>query len=279
LDVLAPFAGCTEIMSVPDRPVIAQMRRTALRLLLVIAVLNAAVLSAASLTTAAGARGQTALAAAVALALAGWPLSRADQLEEDLSRRPWLSAVAAALGGLMLAVDPGAHRTMFAAFLTPVGVCVLVAYWRQAVVAAALVTGGYVVASIQPGIDGSLEAAISDILPVFVLIATGVVPARIAFRAIRRRNTTVKAWRAAPDDVAQISMPGKPGISRQHDAAILAGVLAGKSDKEMAVELGMGKASWRVRDRRQRMQREHGVESRRALAKLLHESTMSRQNR
>jgi hypothetical protein len=271
------IARCTGIMSVPDRPVIVQMRRAALRLLLVIAVLNAAVFSVVSLTTGAGARGQTALAAAVALALAGWPLSRADQLEEDLSRRPWLSAVAAALGGLMLALDPGARRTMFAAFLTPVGVCVLVAYWRQAVVAAALVTGGYVVASIQSQIDGSLEVAVSDILPVFVLIVTGVVPARIAFRAIQRRNTTVKAWRAAPDDAVRTSTPGKPGISRQHDAAILTGVLAGKSDKEIAVELGMGKASWRVRDRRQRIQREHGVDNRRALAKILHDSTVSRQ--
>jgi hypothetical protein len=49
-------------------------------------------------------------------------------------------------------------------------------------------------------------------------------------------------------------------------------VLAGKSDKAMAVELGLGKASWRVRDRRQRLQREHGAGNRRELASLLHRS-------
>jgi len=108
---------------------------------------------------------------------------------------------------------------------------------------------------------------------VFEVIAGGVVPARIAFSTIENRRTTVEAWRADPVRTVEPSVPGRPGISRRHDAAILAGVRAGKSDKAIAVELGMGKASWRVRDRRQRLQHEFGVNDRRDLVALLHRPT------
>ncbi len=261
-------------MGIPHaRSVIEQMRRAALRLMLVVVFLNALVLSAvALLTTAAGDLAWTALVAAIALALAALPLSCAEQLEERLSRAPWLPVAAGALGGLMLALDPSVRGTLFPAFLTPVGVCALFAYWRQAVLAAALVIGGYLLGNTQPGVQGSPEATLSDILAVFEVMAGALVPARIAFAAIEQRRATVDAWRADARDAAPHPAPGGPGTSRQHDAAVLAGVRAGRSDKAIAVELGMGKASWRIRDRRQRLQREYGVGDRRALVALLHDS-------
>ncbi len=247
------------------------MRRAALRLLLTVAALNAAVLSAvALLASGAQAVASTSLAAAVALVLALWPRLQAHRLEQHLSRAPWLPAAAAALGGLTLALNPSVSSTLFPAFLTPVGVCVLFGYWRHALVAAALLIGGYFTASIEPRVHGSLEAALSDVLPALAMIAGGLLPARIAFSTIQTRNDTVETWRA-PQSGAAIKHV-HPGMSRRHDAAILAGVLAGKSDKAMAVELGMGKASWRVRDRRQRLQRDYGVGNRRELASLLHRS-------
>jgi hypothetical protein len=261
-------------MGIPQaRPVIEQMRRAALRLMLVVGFLNALILSAvALLASAAGDLAWTTLVAAVALGLAAWPMSYPEQLEERLSRAPWLPVAAGALGGLMLALDPSVRGTLFPAFLTPIGVCALFAYWRQALLAAVLVVGGYLLGDAQPGVHGSLEATLSDILAVFEVMAGALVPARIAFSAIERRRDTVDAWRADAGDAAQLSAPGSPGISREHDAAVLAGVQAGRSDKAIAVELGMGKASWRVRDRRQRLQREYGVGDRRGLATLLHDS-------
>ncbi|MEA2373927.1 MAG: hypothetical protein QOD53_390 [Thermoleophilaceae bacterium] len=258
-------------MGAADRSVVAQMRRAALRLLLNVAALNAAVLSAvALLTSGAGAVARTLSAGAVACAIALWPRLHADRLEEHLSRAPWSPAAAAALGGLVLALSPNVRGTLFPAFLTPVGVCVLFAYWRQALAAAALVIGGYVAGSVAARVHGSAEATLSDVLPALAMIAGGLLPARIAFSTIQGRADAVARWRAAQGGAGRKS--GRSGSSRQHDSAILAGVLAGKSDKAMAVELGLGKASWRVRDRRQRLQREHGAGNRRELASLLHRS-------
>lgn len=250
---------------------VERMRRASLRQLVVIVFLDAAVLSAVSLlTTGAHIPERTGLAACVALALAIWPLARADQLESDLRRRPWLPVLGASLGAVALMLAAPARSTMYPALLTPVGMCVLYGYSRQALLAASILTAGYLQASAQPGVEVSLESVLTSPPAVFGYIAGGLLPVRVAIATLNARAANVAAWRAPTADLVAPGAPGRPGMAREHDAAILAGVLAGKGDKVIAFELGMGSAPWRVCYRRRRLQSERGARDRHELAKQLH---------
>lgn len=257
-------------MTLESRRLAERMQRAALRHLLVVAFLNAVVLAAVAILTDGSGRVRPACAGLAAIAIGGWPLARRERLASDLERVLWLALVGAAIGAFALAIDPDSRSTLFAAFLTPVGVCVLYGHWRRAVLAAAIVIGGYVVASAQVGDEASLESAISDTLPAVAVILGGLFPVRLALSTLDGRAESVAKWRAAASRTPAERTLGRPGISREHDAAILAGVRDGRSDKAIAFELGMGKASWRVRYRRRRLESEHGVRDRRELAKLLH---------
>ena len=250
---------------------VERMRRASLRWLVVIVLLDAVVLSCVSLlTTGAHVPARTALAACVALALAIWPLVRADQLVADLTRRPWLPVLGASLGAVALMLAAPARSTMFPALLTPVGMCVLFDYWRQALLAALILTVGYLQASTQPGVDASLESVLTSPPAVFGYIAGGLLPGKIAIVSAKARAANVAAWRASTADPMAPGAPGRPGMAREHDAAILAGVLAGKSDKVIAFELGIGSTPWRVRYRRRRLQSERGARDQHELAKQLY---------
>jgi len=258
-------------MSVAENSVVERMRRASLRQLVVIVFLDAVVLSAVSLlTTGARIPERTALAACVALALAIWPLVRADQLDSDLRRRPWLPVLGATLGAVALMLAAPARSTMFPAVLTPVGMCVLFGYSRQALLAASILTAGYLQASAQPGVHASLESVLTSPPAVFGYIAGGLLPIRIAIATLNARAANMTKSRAPTADRVAPGAPGRPGMAREHDPAILAGVLAGKSDKVIAFELKMGPAPWRVRYRRRRLQAERGVRDRHELAKQLH---------
>jgi DNA-binding NarL/FixJ family response regulator len=254
---------------IPQRHVIDQMRRAAIRGLLIVVLIHAVARSVlALLTSGASTPAQTAFAATVAIAITAWALARAEHHESDLQRAPWVPLLATAVGALALVLDAPAASTMFATFLPPIAVYSLYAYWKWALLATAILIGGYLTASTQPGMSASLETMLGAPVTALAVVAGCLIPVKVALSTLDARAASVTAWRAATASTSPA--PGRPGMASEHDTAILAGILAGKSDKMIAYELGMGDAKHRVRDRRRHLEKQHGVRSRAELAKVLH---------
>lgn len=251
-----------------------QMQRHALRIMLAVAFANACLLSSiALLTKAASSPVQTVIAVGVALALAAVPLLRGVRFAEDLSRARWLPLAGGLLGAAALIAAPLSRSILFAAFLTPVGVAVLADDRDAALWTTGVLMVGYLIGAAEPAAHSSLGVALGDVAPSFALIVGGLVPAALANSTIEARAARVLEWRERADTLPIRRKPGRPGIAREHDTAILHGVLEGTSSRVIAAQIGS--TTTRVRDRILVLAHERGVRTRRELGKLLAEQEPS----
>jgi hypothetical protein len=246
---------------------VEEMRGLALRMMLVLAFANALVLSAVALATTESrhALGGVAFAAASALTIALFPLARRERLARDLEV-PWVAVTAGILGAVALTLGATSRSIMFAAFLTPVGVCVLFDRWGQAFAVTALLIAGYAAASATSKLHGGLGVALSDIAPSLAVIAGGLIPAHLALRVIEARQSMVEVWRNGGTTPGRLR-PGRPGMASEHDAEILAALLGGKRYGAIAHELGITTTS--VRDRAKSLVAAHDVRNVPELVRLL----------
>jgi len=249
---------------------VGEMQRVALRAMLVVALVNAVVLGTiATATAGSGDRIRIALAFLVAAALAIVPIGRGESFGRDLEDKAWLLAAGALVGAIGLVVGAPARSTLFAAFLTPVGISLLAERWRSALETALILCMGYLLSIPLAGGD-SLGGTLGDLLPVGAVIVGGWIPAQLAYGVIASRPRRIHELRATDRQTSQSPRArrvGRPGMSREHDAEILSLMIDRRlRDAEIATELNLSRPQ--VRDRIQRLVREAGVRDRFELVRL-----------
>jgi hypothetical protein len=250
--------------------ILERVQRSALRLMLTIASINAIVLVALAIAEHAGRSPlRTVVAGVLAAAVAVVPRARGHRFYTDLAEARWLPSAGAAVGVGVLTLAPESRSILFAALLTPVGVAVLADDRREALNATLLLSLGYLIAAMEPDAGSTLGVAIGDISPAFAVILGGLIPAALAARAITTRSAAVAQWRDPATLTPPGRRPGRPGISADHDRAILQAVKAGVPDKTIASERGL--RTWQIRDRIKALAHDRGVDGRRGLTRLLNE--------
>ena len=198
-----------------------RMMLRALRGILWITVANAVALSTLALLN--PPRGQamlrTSAVCVVAIVLSGSTLAIANKLGGYIERLPWLPLLPASIGGGMLALAPTASGIMFAAFLTPVGVCALAGYrWRSTFTVLVLALG-YFVALHEPGGRASTELAVSDMLPSLAVVFGAITPIRYWLELDKGVAGQIEKFRSEAEELtgrpAPLGLPPRPETARR----------------------------------------------------------------
>jgi hypothetical protein len=184
------------------------------RLLLAIAAVNAATLSLFAVASAPDAAAQLrALAAgAVATIPSGAAFWYSTDMPALLKRDPWLPIVFAGAGALMLTFAHDSASTLVAAYMTPVGICSLLARWRSGIATAAVLGCGYAGSLLLAPHPPSPEVAVSNVLPGFIVVLGAVLPIRLLFALHAQQATDRDAVRANPE--LRPWEEGRPALAR-----------------------------------------------------------------
>jgi hypothetical protein len=169
-------------------------------LLLAIAAFNAAMLSVFAVSSASDSSAQ--LRALLAGAVATIPSVAAARYPADIPalirRRPWLPLAYAAVGALMLALAHDSASTLVAAYMTPVGICSLLARWRTGIAVAALLGCGYAASLLLTPQPPSPEVAVSNVLPGFIVVLGAILPLLLLQQLRTQRPADSAALMASP---------------------------------------------------------------------------------
>jgi hypothetical protein len=171
------------------------------RLLLAIATVNAAILSVFAVASAPD--GSAQLRALAAGAVATIPSGAAFWYTADmptlLKRYPWHPIAFAAAGALMLTFAHDSASILVAAYMTPVGICSLLARWRSGIATAAVLGCGYAGSLLLAAHPPSPEVAVSNVLPGFIVVLGAVLPIRLLFALHSQQSIDRDAVLANPE--------------------------------------------------------------------------------
>lgn len=219
-----------------------------LRMILALACLNALVISLIALAASSGTLStvRTALAGGAAVALSVVPLLSAPRIvyEQMTDETRWRRApLFGALSAAVLLADAPASEVLFAALLTPVGVCVLVGDWWGACLCAVLLAGGLGGAVLQPDGPTSIETTLSNLIPVTVVIAGGLVPVKFAqsvMRTIARDLEFLRLRRRQWDDpLRKLPSQQRADSRRRNGEIVLARLRARQSEAQIHEQTGI----------------------------------------